>query len=509
MYTSIAATALAALFASEAAALNPIIVKGSHLYDSGTKERFFVKGLTYEYAVDDKYYVDNKQFDIFKTKIQPLGVNTLRLYNINPDLSYDKFMADMKTLGIYVMPAASPGGDDYFADYKFCALNRFGTPGFTSNTCYPTCLLQYGQKIASKFAKYDNTLAIIIGNEVMQYNATSAPCVKQYASDLKAWMGTPSGVKAMRTVPIAYAEADTAPASAFKVDPAASSDDWATLRNQFFVCDDKTIGATTKSSIDISMTNIYRWCDAQTGPTGYDNIRKAVMGFPGVNLFGELDCVPKTGREWSNLNYLYSTKMTDVYSGGFIYTWGAAGISQDQIERGFPLVTDSSAKVTGSPGSKTGAAYDSLLKALPLITVPKQTGTWSSAKDMCSTAGPVQTGTNSFTQTCSSLVSKMSTQTATTVTWPIETRQNAICGDNGVTCPVSYPSGYSTTQNSLCGGSAPTLSPEGGNSDSASGGGSGNSTSGGSSSKSDAPVLASSTASVIVISALAAIAQML
>merc|ERR1712137_591289 len=100
-----------------------IIVRGNKLYNANTGERFFIKGLTYEYAVSDEYY-DKYSKATIAENLAGLQYNTLRLYNINPESSYKKFMADMAKLGVYVMVSASPDNDAYYGKYRYSTITK-------------------------------------------------------------------------------------------------------------------------------------------------------------------------------------------------------------------------------------------------------------------------------------------------------------------------------------------------------------------------------------------------
>ena len=63
--------------------------------------------MTYEYAVSDTYYIKYSK-EILKTKLAGLKYNTLRLYDVNPEETYDIFMKDMAKINVYVIISVSP-----------------------------------------------------------------------------------------------------------------------------------------------------------------------------------------------------------------------------------------------------------------------------------------------------------------------------------------------------------------------------------------------------------------
>lgn len=108
----------------------------------------------------DKYAksIFDKQLESFQ------GVyNTIRIYNINPDLSYEKFMKYMESIGVYVLLGASPANDPYFGQYRYSTMRKdLGPTGsiITDSegkkkldqglSCYPAKLLEYGKQVTWK-----------------------------------------------------------------------------------------------------------------------------------------------------------------------------------------------------------------------------------------------------------------------------------------------------------------------------------------------------------------------
>jgi hypothetical protein len=109
---SIAAAVLAWSPSSSNAA--PITIKGNKFFNSATGQEFRLKGMAYyprpnagefanvgnyDWAADDYEAVWGPHLDI----MQELGVNTIRLYSVDPSRSHDKFMCACAERGIYVL----------------------------------------------------------------------------------------------------------------------------------------------------------------------------------------------------------------------------------------------------------------------------------------------------------------------------------------------------------------------------------------------------------------------
>jgi len=108
----------------QAQAMNPIVIKGNQMFDSVTKKRFFMRGITYDPipfawagggdctagdAVDEDASTDvladdftgNDWIDFNRDleQIAEMNANTVRLYQIDPAKKHTKFMAKAESLG--------------------------------------------------------------------------------------------------------------------------------------------------------------------------------------------------------------------------------------------------------------------------------------------------------------------------------------------------------------------------------------------------------------------------
>jgi hypothetical protein len=319
--------------------------------------------MTYEYAVSDDYY-DKYSKAVISENLAGLKYNTLRLYNINPTSSYKKFMNDMAELGVYVMVSASPDNDAYYGKYRYSTITKsLSCSGKVSSgdgaktvdqteTCYPALLLEYGKKIIQNFAQYDNTLGVVVANEIMQADLTAGSCVKAYVSDLKNWM-TVNGKK-VRILPLAYAAADSSN------DDVSNADDYHVMKIQGLLCGDKMTNGLMAESIDIYLINEYRWCPDSTFAEAYQRYIDMAQGIPIVVAFGEYGCKTSsaTARDWGMIPYLYqepskTEKFTSVWSGGLAYSYGEAKLSADSL---FPMFTGTALK----SGAQQPLAHDAL-----------------------------------------------------------------------------------------------------------------------------------------------------
>ncbi|DBA03226.1 TPA: hypothetical protein N0F65_011585 [Lagenidium giganteum] len=466
MKIAVVVVTTAALLMQQSAAVGVVMVRGNKMYDTSTGERFFMKGMTYEYAVSDEYYTKYSQ-DVIATNLKGLKFNTLRVYNINPDLKYGKFMNDMAKLGVYVLVAASPDNLDYFGDYRYASLRKDLGPDpkkkNDSGSCYPAKLLQYGKAIAKNFAQYNNTLGMIIGNEIMQKDLTAAACVKQYAADLKTWMRANS--KKMRMIPIAYAAADSYYVGTDAPKELGNPDNYHTLKIQGLLCGDKMTNGMMVKSIDIYLINEYRWC-ASADFSEYQRFLKATQGAPIVFGFGEYGCKNKgdPARKWPMVEYMYGSSsdtkhFTDVFSGGLAYSYGEASLGTDAL---FPMFTGGARNFWEEPSSKPTDDYSNLKSQFDKYKITSEVAGWSS-DEKCSWSPKNSVSIDSDNKRASEngwLLSckDSSLKVADSDTWETSTRSGAPCDDDGMPCEVDLKNALDITQEDLCGGAVPSTS---------------------------------------------------
>merc|ERR1719221_567626 len=139
-----------------------------------------------------------------------MGVNTVRLYNIDPMISHKKFMDYAASLGMYVivpltrhdwgfLPAGSPAPLCYTEE-----LEGYGNVG--------TNVLVSAKLIVKQFSQYDNVLLFTVANEmtVEDKNGYAAfPCVKALTRDIHKYQAECG--KSMRRIPLIYADMDMGP----------------------------------------------------------------------------------------------------------------------------------------------------------------------------------------------------------------------------------------------------------------------------------------------------------
>lgn len=154
-----------------------------------------------------------------------LGINTIRVYSVDNTLDHDTCMSALADSGIYlILDINSP---------KY-SLNR-ADPSPSYNDVY----LQNIFATVDAFAKYDNVLAFLSGNEVINDagSTNAAPFVKAVTRDIRQYIRT----RGYRTIPVGYSAADVS-------------------ENRREMADYMNCGPDDERS-DFFAFNDYSWCD--------------------------------------------------------------------------------------------------------------------------------------------------------------------------------------------------------------------------------------------------------
>ncbi|KAI0726366.1 Glucanosyltransferase-domain-containing protein [Fomitopsis betulina] len=279
-----------------AAALAPIVRKGSYLFDSQTGDRFYLKGVAYasnygssqSTPAGDVSEVDPLANSAGCTRDIPyfkeLDVNVIRVYQVNSSLDHSSCMNALEQAGIYVLVDLATQVE---------AISG-SSPAWNLEL-----LTQYINTIES-FGDYSNLLGFNIGNEVLNTvtDDQAAPYVKAAVRDVKAFMSAHNYSQL-----VGYTATD-------------SPNSRVTLP-YYLAC-----GEDESAIFDYWGLNIYEWCgesDFQTSGYAARTQELADLGVPA--FFSEYGCNDPEPRIFQDVPVLYSSEMTDVWSGGIIYEY--------------------------------------------------------------------------------------------------------------------------------------------------------------------------------------------
>ena len=308
---------------------------------------------------------------------------------MDPSSAYDDFMLDMNRRGVYVIVPLTPSRG-------WCTLSpltlhplpptclphtsshplpsspltdRDGSPPLSATTCYPSCLLTFGQHVVNLFLPHPNLLFFTVGNEILNSlpRWRAAPCVKAYARDIRRFMQQCHHTDHTRQVPLLYAAAD----NAITHWPAEEND---RAKMDFLLCDDSAgAGVDTGGpdqgregggrAIDVMGLNLFRHCSDECTYRSCEaaKVTATFSSSPIPLLLSEYGCSTYTWHvnhssrvgvnPFDETRLLFSPAMAAVFSGGSAYTYGVRG-GED-----FAFFTGGSRSARGRPGAEKSCGW--------------------------------------------------------------------------------------------------------------------------------------------------------
>ena len=225
--------------------------------------------------------------------MQMLGINTVRVYNLDPTINHDQCASIFNAVGIYMI-----------LDVNTPLPNESINSGDPSSS-YDSTYLEQIFGVVEAFKNYPNTLGFFAANELINDNVTGAtdpPYIRAVTRDLKNYIAKHSS----RTIPVGYSAADVRP---------VLIDTW-----EYVQCAING-SASDMSRSDFFGLNSYSWCGstATYESSGYNVL---VADFSNTTIpvfFSEYGCNIIEPRVWDEVQALYSPMMTSVMSGGLAY----------------------------------------------------------------------------------------------------------------------------------------------------------------------------------------------
>lgn len=302
-----------------ASGLQPIEVQGSRWVNSATGERFHVVGVDYQPGGQSAYDPGSKRDPLSDGEVclrdaallQRLGVNTVRIYNLDPTLNHDLCASIFNGVGIYMLiDVNSPLGGE--------SLDRTN-PGQSYHTDY----LKRIFGIVEAFKGYPNTLGFFGGNEVINDDASAAivpPYLRAVQRDLKRYIARHS----TRPIPVGYSAAELVR------EMLAST--W-----QYLQCALDGDATADDSRADFFGLNTYAWCESSDTyqTSGYEQLVALFANTSIPVFFSEYGCNRQRPRTFNEVQALYGPDMTPVMSGGLIYEF-----SQEESDYGLVTIND-------------------------------------------------------------------------------------------------------------------------------------------------------------------------
>ncbi|KAL2160845.1 hypothetical protein VTH06DRAFT_1042 [Thermothelomyces fergusii] len=293
---------LLALGATLAAAVQPLEVRGKYFVNPKTGNRFQIVGVAYQPGGSAGYDKESGRDPLSDPEVclrdaallQIIGANTIRVYNVNPDVNHDECVSIFNAAGMYmILDVNSP-------------LVGESLTSFNPWESYYAAYLNRTFAVVEAFKDYPNTLAFFAGNEVINDDRSGAdvpPYMRAVTRDIKNYVKK----HAPRPIPVGYSAADVR--------------DILFDTFNYFECslegddDDMSKG-------DIFALNSYSWCgDSSFKEASYDEL---VAGFKESTVpvfFSEYGCNTPSPRIFTEVGTIYGDQMTDVFSGGIVYEY--------------------------------------------------------------------------------------------------------------------------------------------------------------------------------------------
>ena len=225
-----------------------------------------------------------------------LRTNTVRVYAIDPTKNHDACMNAFANAGIYVVADLSQPTQ---------SINR------DSATWNDELYARY-VSVVDVMAKYTNTLGFFAGNEVSNApnNTDASAFVKAAVRDTKSYIKAQN----YRTIGVGYATNDDASIRENMAD--------------YFNCGDQS------AAIDFWGYNIYSWCgDSSYTESGYDVRTKEFSTYSVPAFFAEYGCNDPEPRKFTEVQALFGSQMTPVWSGGIVYMYFQEANDYGMIDR--------------------------------------------------------------------------------------------------------------------------------------------------------------------------------
>lgn len=271
-----------------------------------------------------------------------LGINAIRVYQVDPKANHDSVMAALSAAGIYVLVGA---------------VNTEFNVSSTSADYHARL-----HTVADAFAAYDNVMGFSISNEAINPKEGKTPGydipnkVRTAAKDLRNYMST----RSYRKIPVGMALRDAPP--------------WTIQAAMAYICGD------APDRVDFLGYNLERWGEgSEAGKVGayYNFVKNFVTANPVPIVLTEYGVSTKTlnPRQYGQVPYLFGYRdlvpqsgpgqlnMADYVSGGFSFRY-----LERSFDPGWGIVQMNGSTWDGTGAKIPNAGFDNLAAAYAAIT---------------------------------------------------------------------------------------------------------------------------------------------
>lgn len=314
-----------------AAGIAPIVTNGNSFFYSDTNERFYIRGLDYQPGGSSNLtdpLADPATCERDIKYFKQLGINTVRVYAMDNTKDHQECMDKLADAGIYAI---------FDVNTPFASIVR----GNASECSYNTMYLNEVFASILSVAKFNNTLGYFAGNEVINDDESTeaATYVKAVVRDMKTFLKN----RNLRQIPVGYSAADV---DANRLTSA-----------HFFNCGDDDM-----ARVDMFGFNDYSWCgDSSFTTSGYNVKVQEFSNYSVPLFFSESGCNKVSPRTFTEIEAIYSTEMTNVFSGVLIYDY-------DEETNNYGLVSLDGSSVTPNQD------FDNLQSMFSKVPDPKDNG---------------------------------------------------------------------------------------------------------------------------------------
>lgn len=293
LFKSLLTTAVVSSLVSRVAAdLPEIEIVGNKFFYSNNGSQFLMRGVAYQQDTSNSTsssFVDPLADAVACARdipyLEQLQTNVIRVYALNVSEDHTTCMQLLDAAGIYVIADLSQPDE---------SIDR-------EDPLWNTELFARYASVVDKFHNYTNILGFFAGNEVTNEisNTAASAFVKAAVRDTKAYIQE----KGYRSIPVGY-----------------SANDDIDIRiplAEFFACGDSDERA------DFFGINMYEWCgsSATFKTSGYSTITSEYKNLGIPIFFSEYGCNTIQPRKFTEVGTIYSSEMTDVWSGGIVYMY--------------------------------------------------------------------------------------------------------------------------------------------------------------------------------------------
>ncbi|KOS22633.1 hypothetical protein ESCO_002211 [Escovopsis weberi] len=316
-------TALVALAATAVSAVKPLKLQGTDFVDQhGNK--FQIVGAAYQPGGSSGYDPEKGKDPLSDPEtcmrdaalMQILGMNTIRVYNLDPNANHDECASIFNAAGMYmILDVNSPLVGEALSSWQ-------------PWTSYYTAYVERTFAIVEAFKNYPNTLMFFMGNEVIN-DIDSAkdvpPYLRAVTRDIKTYIKKHSS----RAIPVGYSAADVRE---------VLWDTW-----NYMQCTDNG-KADDLSRADVFAINSYSWCgpDATYKTSSYDVLTDGFSNSSVPVFFSEFGCNTPAPRYWNEIQAIYGDEMTHSFDGAVAYEW-----TEEDNHYGLVQIQDGTLQIMG------------------------------------------------------------------------------------------------------------------------------------------------------------------